>query len=356
MVTPATLAELQEAVRAHPRVLAIGAGTKPRASAEDGFTPIALRALRGMVEYDASEYTFTAWAGTPIAEIEAALAAKGQYLPFDPPLVRAGATLGGTLAAAVSGPGRYRYGGVRDFLLAVTVVDGTGEAVRGGAKVVKNAAGFDLPKLLVGSLGRLGIVAQATFKVFPRPAAVVTLAIDCPTAEEAVAVITRISHSRWEADALDYSPAHRAVWLRLAHPAAALDPLVAEISRVWPDRVRTLSTEEAASGWSGLLEWSPDTLGASVARVPVTPLQIPRLEAALAHAPGLRVHYSVGGNLAWLGWSGPVPAPLNDTLSTQGLGGVLLRGEGPLRLGRAASRVIDSAIKRALDPQGRFPS
>ena len=105
------------------------------------------------------------------------LAEHGQYLPFDPPLAAAGATLGGTVAAGLSGPGRYRYGGVRDFVLGVRFVDGMGNLVRGGGKVVKNAAGFDFPKLMVGSLGRLGVLAELSFKVFPQPPAFATLAV-----------------------------------------------------------------------------------------------------------------------------------------------------------------------------------
>ena len=107
---------------------------------------------------------------TPVAEIERRLAAHGQYLPFEPPLAGCGATLGGTVASGLNGPGRYRYGGVRDFLLGGTFVDGEGRLVRGGGKVVKNAAGFYLHHLLLGSLGRLGIFVELTFKVFPRRA------------------------------------------------------------------------------------------------------------------------------------------------------------------------------------------
>ena len=96
---------------------------------------------------------------------------QGQYLPFDPMLSAAGATIGGTVAAGISGPGRYRYGGIRDFLLGVQFISSDGAVINAGGKVVKNAAGFDIPKLLVGSLGRLGVMTELTFKVFPQPVA-----------------------------------------------------------------------------------------------------------------------------------------------------------------------------------------
>jgi glycolate oxidase FAD binding subunit len=160
---PRTIDEVVEAVRANPKVHPVGAGTKPALAAPPaGYTPLSLTALSGIVEYDPGEFTITALAGTRVAAIEAALTANGQYLPFDPPFGDAGATLGGTLGAGLSGPGRQRYGGVRDFILGIRFVTGAGELVRGGGKVVKNAAGFDFPKLFVGSLGRLGPVVEAT--------------------------------------------------------------------------------------------------------------------------------------------------------------------------------------------------
>src|SRR6516164_9450333 len=106
MNTPGSMAELVESVRASPRVDVVGAGTKSRLPAE-GAAGICTRQLRGILEYDPSEFTFTA------------LAERGQYMPFDPMFAGGGATLGGTIAAGLSGPGRFRYGGLRDFILGV---------------------------------------------------------------------------------------------------------------------------------------------------------------------------------------------------------------------------------------------
>src|SRR4051812_28589543 len=121
---PENLRDLVEAVRSTPHLLAIGAGTKPRLSEVDT-VKLSTARLRGISEYDPSEFTFTAAAGTPLREIAAALAERGQYLPFDPMLLDAGATLGGTVASGLSGPGRFRFGGLRDFILGVRFVDGT---------------------------------------------------------------------------------------------------------------------------------------------------------------------------------------------------------------------------------------
>src|SRR5215203_1976352 len=175
--SPTTTDEVQELVQSFPKVLAQGGKSKASLlyTAGQAVARLDMTKLTGISEYEPGEYTFTAYAGTTISEIANTLAQHGQYMPFDPPLIEQGATLGGTIAAGLSGSGRYRYGGVRDFILGVHIVDGEGRLIRGGGKVVKNAAGFDLPKLMVGSLGRLGIVISASFKVFPAPAATATL-------------------------------------------------------------------------------------------------------------------------------------------------------------------------------------
>src|SRR5688572_27540127 len=180
IVSPDSIDAVCAAVCGHRCVLPSGGGTKPALSrAPDGVVRLDMRGLSGMVEYEPDEFTFTALAGTPLSVVQAELARHGQYLPFDPPLAAEGATLGGTVAAGLSGPGRLRYGGVRDFIVGVQWVDGGGALIRGGGKVVKNAAGFDFPKLFTGSMGRLGVLVEMTFKVFPSPAARVTCAIDC---------------------------------------------------------------------------------------------------------------------------------------------------------------------------------
>ena len=220
-LTPSTLAELADAVCSAPRVIAVGAGTKPRLSqVADEFVRLSTAQLRGIVEYEPSEFTFTALAGTPLAEIVAALGERGQYLPFDPMLAEAGATLGGTIAAGLSGPGRWRFGGLRDFILGVQFVDGEGRLLRLGGKVVKNAAGFDVPKFFVGGAGRFGVLAEITFKVFPRPAALRTLRLDAVDDAAKLALLTAAAGSRWELDALDAAVDRPAVFARLGGPPA----------------------------------------------------------------------------------------------------------------------------------------
>ncbi|MEQ1861470.1 MAG: FAD-binding protein [Chthoniobacteraceae bacterium] len=334
-LSPLTPAELADAVRATPRVLAIGAGTKPRLSRTDA-TPISTRALSGIVEYEPSEFTFTALAGTPVREIAAALAKSGQYLPFDPLLVDAGSTLGGTVASGLSGPGRFRYGGLRDFILGVQFVDGEGRLLRMGGKVVKNAAGFDLPKFFVGSLGRYGVLAEITFKVFPRAAAFRTVRI--PT-DDVAATMMSMSSTRWELDALD--AADGVVFARVGGPAAALDALTTEMLSRFPSGA--VLAEDAAF-WTSVREFSWAHPDGVLVKIALTPKRLPALCAAIGDA---RIHVSAGGNVAYV--SQPAFSPCFS-----GFDALTLRGDAPLFPGIAP--VVVSGVKTALDPQNRFPS
>ncbi|BBP05853.1 glycolate oxidase subunit GlcE [Sulfuriferula plumbiphila] len=130
---------------------------------------------RGVVEYEPVELVLTAKAGTPLAEIEALLAANGQMLSFEPPHYGAHATLGGTLACGFSGPRRAHAGSARDALLGVQLLDGRGDVLNFGGKVIKNVAGYDVSRLMAGALGTLGVILQASLKVLPRPANEITL-------------------------------------------------------------------------------------------------------------------------------------------------------------------------------------
>lgn len=354
LLAPTTFAELADAVRSVPRVLAVGAGTKPRLSAVDAVM-LSTAGLRGISEYDPSEFTFTAAAGTPVREIAEALAERGQYLPFDPVLAEAGATLGGTVAAGLSGPGRFRFGGVRDFILGVRFVDGAGRLLRMGGKVVKNAAGFDLPKFFVGSLGRFGVLAEITFKVFPRPAATRTLRLDAPTLDDAVRIFTAAASTRFEFDALDLPPGETGVLARLAAPAAALDALTGEVLAGWPGAI--LSDDEAGQAWTELREFRWCAPAAPLVKIALAPAKVSPLGLAVQALAGARMHVSAGGNVAFVALADAEQAPAFDALLRQlTLPGMTLRGSAPLWLGTHAHPAIADAVKAALDAENRFPS
>ncbi|MSU22721.1 MAG: FAD-binding protein [Opitutus sp.] len=357
VLSPVTPAELADAVRSAPRVLAVGGGTKPRMSrAAADVVKISTVKLRGVVEYEPSEFTFTALAGTPVREIVATLGERGQYLPFDPLFSAAGATLGGTLASGVSGPGRFRFGGLRDFVLGVRFVDGGGRLLRLGGKVVKNAAGFDLPKFFVGSVGRFGALAEVTFKVFPRPLATRTLRLDAKNATAMTEIFTAAGSARWELDALDASPGEGAVYARLAAPAPALDALAKEILSRWPGTV--LADNAAAKLWSDVVEAAWAHAGGTLVKFALTPSQVPEFVAGFPAVA--RGWVSAGGNVGYLSLPAGAAFPSFAT-ATEGKPAfawpaVTLRGDVALWPGAPPRFEVMRAVKIALDPQNRFPN
>ena len=143
----------------------------------------------GIVDYQPSELVLTARAGTPLAEVEAALAERGQCLAFEPPHFGESATLGGAIAAGLSGPARPFAGAARDFLLGVKVINGRGQILRFGGQVMKNVAGYDAARLMAGAFGTLGVLLEVSLKVLPRPAAQATLAREASRADALAAMI-----------------------------------------------------------------------------------------------------------------------------------------------------------------------
>ena len=346
---PTSAEEVAEVVGSASRVCPVGARTKSGLLGEG--EEIDLKQVSGITEYEASEYTFTARAGTTVAEVAEALRDKGQYLPFDPLFVEAGATLGGTVAAGISGPGRFRYGGIRDFLIGVQFVDGAGQLVRSGGKVVKNAAGFDLPKFFVGSLGRFGILTELSFKVFPAPFETVTLAIACAEVGVAVERMVEISCSRWEADALDFNAQEKEIYVRLGGPGKALRLLAKEAEGRWPGEVREV--EDDVWRVARELTWAEKNC---LAKVALSPSRLESLENNLGDVEQVARWYSSGSAVGWLSYEASSTEKVDRALRESGLAGLQVRGEraGGVRLGKHEDAEIFERVKRALDPNGRF--
>jgi len=355
LLTPTSIADVQAAVRNSAHVLPRGNGTKTALSAApDGVTPLNLSSLSGVIEYAPGEFTFTALAGTRVTEIAAVLAEHGQYLPFDPLLAEAGATLGGTVAAGANGPGRYHYGGLRDFILGVRYVDGEGQIVYAGGKVVKNAAGFDIPKLMVGSLGQFGVLVEMTFKVFPKPEAYATLLLECASGVDGVNAITRLTSQPLDLDAVDLeaTASGGTLWVRLAGLADALPARIERLRGVLGGGEAMAGDQEAAL-WRDARElmWAPP--GWSLVKAPVTPKKIAALENGVAGF-ATRRRYSVAGQVAWI--ATPEPARLDAVLSANELSGLALLGPaGQTRFGVRPGEPFERRVKQALDPAGRFP-
>ena len=176
------IARIQVAYAAHTPLFIQGGGSKLFYGNPCAGEVLDTRTLTGIVDYQPKELVLTARAGTPLTEIEAVLAQHNQMLAFEPPHFGA-ATLGGCVATALSGPRRPYTGAVRDYVLGVRMIDGTGQALRFGGQVIKNVAGYDVSRLMVGSLGTLGVITEISLKVLPRPVAEISLQFEMSEAQ-----------------------------------------------------------------------------------------------------------------------------------------------------------------------------
>lgn len=200
-----------------------GGGSKshlPWCGIPDDALVIDTRALRGVERYEPTELVVTVRGGTPLAEVEALLAERNQWLQFAPPRFHAGTTIGGVVASGLSGPTRLGHGTVRDAVLGVRLLDGRGRVLRFGGEVMKNVAGYDVSRLLVGSWGTLGVLLSVSLKVAPVPPASATRRF-AMTAVEASRQL-----NRWAGQPLPLSAALWAdgtLWVQLRGARAAVE-------------------------------------------------------------------------------------------------------------------------------------
>ena len=186
---PSLCARVADAASRNSPLRIRGGGSKDFYGAESRGEVCDVGEYRGIVAYEPKELVLTVRAGTPLAEVEGALAAERQMLPFEPPHFGE-ATIGGIVATGLSGPRRAYAGSVRDFVLGTRIVNGKGEDLAFGGRVIKNVAGYDVSRLMTGALGTLGVITEISFKVLPRPPAEATLAFDFNEAD----AITNANH------------------------------------------------------------------------------------------------------------------------------------------------------------------
>jgi glycolate oxidase FAD binding subunit len=290
---------------------------------------------------------FTALAGTSLQVISDAIAAQGQYLPFDPPFAPDGATIGGTVASGVSGPGRYRYGGVRDFLIGVRVVDGDGRVIRSGGKVVKNAAGFLLHHGMVGSLGRFGVLTEVTFKVFPQPEARRTVTVDCESVDGAFAAARKAEQFRCDCEAIDFDERGR-LSIGLAGRAAVIDARAMRLSSLLGTG-RSSGVHGAGTGRASSAAL-PDAGTGRASCVKVAGL-INSWQKLRTHVTSAT--FMCAGSVAWLVTDRL--AELANALREAGLTGLVIRGpQAGARIGHLRYNEFEERIRRVLDPQNKF--
>ena len=216
------------------------------------------RGYQGIVSYEPSELVVTARCGTPLAELEAALAEKGQCLAFEPPHFGPGATVGGMVAAGLSGPARATAGAVRDFVLGARFINGLGEHLTFGGQVMKNVAGYDVSCLMAGSWGTLGLITEVSLKVLPVAPAEATLMIAGLAQGSALDLLHRwggqplpLNASAWVRDTTA-QPVADVLFVRLRGAVAAVQSAIGKMSAdaaALGAQVRQMAHAEAAQDW-----------------------------------------------------------------------------------------------------------
>ena len=354
---PGNIEELSALVRSVDLALPTGGGTKPALLwTKAPATIIEMGEIAGIVEYLPEEYTISAKAGTSLRDVACALAENSQYLPFDPPLSDLGATVGGTVAAGLSGAGRYRFGGLRDFILGIRYVDGSGNLVTGGGKVVKNAAGFDFPKLFVGSVGRLGILTEVTFKVFPAPDGYATLKLAYEDLASALAALRSMHGYTIDLHALDIE-APATLCVRLGGIRDALSRRIDRVTAYLEHSGEVLEEDRDTDYWRDVANFSWVPEGWSLVKIPLSPSRATVLDKVL-RVTGSVQRYIAGAALAWVASPPELSVSTMDRkLAEAGFSGLLMRGEAvgfPI-LGRFEKGGFMARVKAALDENGRFP-
>ena len=248
--------QILEAAQSKTPLSIEGGGTKAWYGNPNSFSKLSTKAYSGILDYQPEELVITACAGTPLKEIERVLSEKNQMLAFEPPHFGEGATLGGVIAAGLAGPARISVGNLRDFVLGARIMDGKGQDLSFGGKVMKNVAGYDVSRLMPGSLGTLALILEASVKVLPKPAA--STSIRCQMTQ--VAALQSLNESAGQPLPLSAScwiGKNRAdsfgeLTIRLAGAEAAV--YAAKISLSSSLNAKELDVKEAEAFWSNLRE------------------------------------------------------------------------------------------------------
>lgn len=338
---------------------------------------LSTRALTGITLYEPAELVIGARAGTPVAEVEAALAEKGQRLAFEPPDYRAlmgsdgTPTIGALAAANLSGPRRIQAGAARDALIGVRFVNGRGEAIKNGGRVMKNVTGLDLVKLQAGAYGTLGVLTEVIFKVLPVPQRTATLVFCGLDDARAIAALCAALGSPFEATGAAHLPGvdgeGARTLVRIEGFDASVTYRLGELRRLLGEYGEPAIVEGAdgEAMWRGVRDVAPLVTPAdrAVWRISTAPTRGPALVAAIAGETEARALYDWGGGLVWLAVEASAAAADLVRHATRAHGGyaTLIRAPADLRaaidvfepLSEPLMR-ITKGIKTSIDPHGIF--
>ncbi len=344
--------------------------------AQDSDT-LSARALTGVTLYEPAEMVVAARAGTPLAEVEALLAARGQMLPFEPMDWRGlygttGApTLGAVAATNNAGPRRINAGAARDSLIGVRFVNGRGEAIKSGGRVMKNVTGLDLVKLMAGAHGTLGLLTEVTFKVLPVSERVATLVFPGLDEPRAVTALSEALGSPFELTGAAHLPAgigapEARTLMRCEGFSDSIDYRTGALRRLLKRYGQPEIVDGAAGAalWRSVRDAAPlaEPRDAALWRISTAPTRGPALAAAVAAERDARWFYDWGGGLIWLatGADGDAGAgPVRRAVQAQGGHATLVRAPDAVRAAVAVFQPlaaplmrISAGLKAAHDPAG----
>ncbi|WP_113447957.1 glycolate oxidase subunit GlcE [Rhizobium cremeum] len=391
MLIPQTEIEAAAMIRAHAEKavpLAIsGGGTRAGfGNAVSGAAELRSTGLAGIVTYNPAEMVLTARAGTPLAYIESAISVHGQSLAFEPTDHRGmmgtlgQPTIGGVFASNASGPRRFTAGAARDHLLGVRFVNGHGEVVKAGGRVMKNVTGLDLVKLMAGSFGTLGLLTEVTFKVLPQPKTAVTIVISglddeqaVKSMAEAMALPVEVSgaahlpetvRSHFIGGALKDGPA---TVLRLEGIEASVSVRAEKLAAIMSGHgpVSRLDPEQTAWLWREIRDVHPYADGTErpLWRVSVAPSEGWKLVAALRLEAGIDAYYDWQGGLVWMRMEADPEADLlrRHVKAAGGGHATLMRARPFVRAGISAFEpqspavaLLSQRVREKFDPRGIF--
>lgn len=351
-----TEAEVADIIRTANGPLRItGGGTRPIAQV-DG-TGLSLSALAGVTLYEPGALTMVVKAGTPVAEVETILAAENQRLAFEPmdhrPLLGTSGTptIGGVVAANVSGPRRIAVGACRDFLLGVRFVDGAGQVIKNGGRVMKNVTGYDLVKLMCGAYGTLGVLTEVALKVLPRAETEASVVVSGLDHAQAVAAMSAALGSPFEVTGAARGGAGTVI--RIEGFAGSVAYRTAELTKVLAPfgAVSVLDADASAARWREIRDVTAlaDAMG-DIWRISVRPSAAPGVLAALPDCPTVM---DWGGGLIWLA----APAGTDVRGAMAGVDGhaTLIRGTADVPTFHpepAPVAALGAGLRAKFDPRG----
>ncbi len=319
--------------------------------------------LSGVTLYEPGALTLVAQAGTPLTEIKAALDAEGQRLAFEPMDhrgllgTRGEPTIGGVVAANVSGPRRVQAGACRDFLLGVRFVDGSGHIIKNGGRVMKNVTGYDLVKLMAGSWGTLGVLTEVALKVLPKSETQATLAVQVPDAKAAVSVLSAALTSPFEVSGAAYDPVAGHALVRVEGFADSVVYRTDRLIELLKGFGEVEQVKDSAGVWASIRDVGPlQGKEGDVWRVSVKPGDAPEIAARMEAD---QVLFDWGGGLIWAVL--PKGTNVRKRLGVFDGHATIIRADDETcgALGRfhpeaAPVSALTKAIRQKFDPHGRF--